>query len=233
MDAARVFHARKAAMTRSRIAALTAGGCMALAGLLSPIPAHAAPPAVQACQAPDGSTLYTDRPCRSIGARAVPIRGELATRIVREQATEARFTGVEVAYVDYQRNTGTMRAARQAIGRRAVAGGCAHTPTQLAMDLRGAFALGDVNRIAESYDWVGMSQRAANATMQRLQKLAKRNVVDAQYYGAQMGGWMATADAGAPMNSGGVMQLQFGDGMSATIQDFDVVQRSGCWFARF
>lgn len=191
--------------------------------------AHAAPPMVQQCMAPDGRTLYTDKPCRSIGAQSTPMRGELATRLVREQVTEARYTGVEVAYI--VADAGTRRAARQAIARRAAHGGCARTPSQLAMDLRGAFALGDVNRIAESFHWVGMSPRAANATMQRLQRLSQRNVLDAQYYA--IGGWTAMADAGDDASDGGVLQVRFGDGTSASLQDFDVQRYAGCYFARF
>ena len=217
---------------------IATGMCLTLACVAPARIAQAAPPpAVQQCVTAEGNTLYTDKPCRSIGARAVAMRGDLATRLVREQATEARYTGVEVAYgtgaTAHTPTTATMRAAREAIGRRSVHGGCARTTTQLAMDLRGAFALGDVNRVAESFHWVGMSQRAANATMKRLQSLARRNLVDVQYYDAQIGGWMETADAGAANPGGGVMQLQFGDGTSATIQDFDVVRNAGCWFVRF
>lgn len=194
--------------------------------------AHATPPTIQQCVARDGSTLYTDKPCRSIGARTVPMRGDLATRLVREQATEARVSGVEVSYL--QLDTGTMRAAREAIGRRHASGGCARTPTQLAMDLRGAFALGDVNRVAESFHWIGMSHRGAQATMTRLQKLMRQPLVDAQYYDIG-GGWIASAGGGdaTQVDSGGVMQLTFGDGASARIEDFDVQRYAGCWFVRF
>jgi hypothetical protein len=184
--------------------------------------AHAAPPMIQQCVAPNGTTLYTDKPCRSIGARSIPMRGELATRLVREQQTEARYTGVEVSYITY--DTRTMREAREAIGRRHASGGCARTPSQLAMDLRGSFALGDVNRVAESFYWVGMSQRSANATMNRLQRMTRTPLVDAQYY--DISGWVA--DAG-----GGVMQLRFGDDQHARIEDLDVRQHAGCWFVSF
>src|SRR5688572_19229685 len=133
---------------------ITVGSLVAMLAAVSSLcgRVQAAPPTIQQCRAPDGSTLYTDKPCRSIGARSIPMRGELATRLVREQVTEARYTGVEVTYVT--NDTRTMRAAREAIGRRHAGGGCARTPTQLAMDLRGAFALGDVNRIAESFHWI-------------------------------------------------------------------------------
>ena len=146
---------------------LLAGIAIALVAATLPAPNIAeAGPAVQQCRTADGTSLFTDKPCRLVGAQSVPMRGELATRLLREQALEASISGVDVTTL--QPDSTTMAAAREAIGRRATAGGCARTPTQLAMDLRGAFALGDVNRVAESYHWAGMGQREANATMQRL-----------------------------------------------------------------
>ncbi|UHQ19785.1 hypothetical protein LVB87_01030 [Lysobacter sp. KIS68-7] len=221
---------------------LVAGFVIALCCVALPAPqrAQAAGP-IRACQASDGSAVYTDKPCRAFGARTVAMRDELATRIVREQALEAEITGVAPdgyeTIAPASLDEDTMSAARDAIGRRAVAGGCAHTPTQLAMDLRGSFALGDVNRIAESYHWVGMSQREATATMRRLEHLAKQPLVDASYYDASIGsGWIAMADASDSAHappSGGVMQLQFGSGGATTMQDFDVARYRGCYFVRF
>ena len=213
---------------------LLAGFAFALcAGTLpAPMRAEAGPAAaVQQCRTADGTTLFTDKPCRVVGAQAVPMRGELATRIVREQALEASVSGVEVQTLPT--TAATMQAAREAIGRRSVAGGCARTPTQLAMDLRGAFAIGDVNRIAESYHWVGMSQRAANAVMLRLDALAHKQVADTQYYDAQIG-MVASADAGDTFGgSAGVMQVRFADDGMASLQDFDVERYAGCYFVRF
>ena len=209
---------------------LLVGFAVALAAAALPAPNIAeANPTVQQCRTADGTSLFTDKPCKLVGARSVPIRGELATRLVREQALEASLSGVEVSTL--QPDSRTMAAAREAIGRRATAGGCARTPTQLAMDLRGAFALGDVNRVAESYHWVGMGSRAANATMLQLERLAHRQVADTQYYDAQIGGF---ADAGAGIGGGaGVMQVRFGDGGGATIQDFDVERYQGCYFVKY
>ena len=208
------------------------GFVIALSSVLpAPNVARAAGELVQQCRASDGSSLYTDKPCRAIGAQSVPMRGELATRLVQEQVREARLTGVEVAVIPT--SLATMTSAREAIGRRAIAGGCARTPTQLAMDLRGAFALGDVNRIAESYHWVGMSQRTANATMKRLEYLSHKGILDAHYYDAQIGGGLY-ADAGDSVGgSSGVMQLRFGGEAGGAIQDFDVERYAGCYFVRF
>ena len=223
-------------MKSSLVAGLVIALCCAT--LPAPQRAQAAGP-IRACQASDGTAVYTDTPCRAFGARTVALRDELATRIAHEQALEAAMTGVAPGgsdtFAPASLDEDTMSAARNAIGRRAVAGGCAHTPTQLAMDLRGSFALGDVNRIAESYHWVGMSQSAATATMRRLEHLAKQPLVDASYYDASIGsGWIAMADAGDGGHpQGGVMQLQFGSGSAMTMQDFDVARYRGCYFVRF
>ena len=208
------------------------GVAIALCGAALPVPQPAeAGPIIQQCRTSAGSSIYTDKPCRSIGAQSVPMRDDLATRLIREQVREARITGGEVATIPV--SLSTMSAAREAIGRRAVAGGCARTPTQLAMDLRGSFALGDVNRIAESYHWVGMSQRTANATMKRLEYLSHKGILDAQYYDAQIGGGLY-ADAGDSVGgSSGVMQLRFGGEAGGAIQDFDVERYAGCYFVRF
>ncbi|MEO6366194.1 MAG: hypothetical protein ABIO38_09145, partial [Luteimonas sp.] len=104
---------------------------------------------LQRCQTQDGTVLYTDKACGVLGAAAKPISAELITRIAREEALSNVQPSTDLGQDDL--------AATEAAGRRSLAGGCARTPTQLAMDLRGAFALGDVNRIAESYHWTGLS----------------------------------------------------------------------------
>ena len=76
---------------------LLAGFAFALCASTLPAPmrAEAGPAAaVQQCRTADGTTLFTDKPCRIVGAQAVPMRGELATRIVREQVLEASVSGV-------------------------------------------------------------------------------------------------------------------------------------------
>ena len=90
------------------------------ASLAMPRPLLAAPPAIQACITQDGSAVYTDKPCRSLGAQSVPMRGELMNRIAQEQAREAVVSGVEVSYLPLM-DEGAMADARNAIGRRSTA----------------------------------------------------------------------------------------------------------------
>lgn len=201
---------------------------------------------IQRCQSIDGVTLYTDKACRAFGARAVPVSGELSSRILRERALERALTMPDagagpdsVTDTDpYATGIAAMSPVSAAPSRRAVAGGCARTPAQLQMDLRGAFALGDVNRIAESYHWVGISNRAAMRIMDRLGTLARGQVRDTQYFDAQIGSAAGMyADAGASLEaiggSGGVLQVEFATGQGGSITDFDVEHYKGCYFVRF
>lgn len=200
---------------------------------------------VQRCQSIDGVTLYTDKACRAFGARAVPVSSDLSSRILRERAREqalaqvAGASGAGTAAIDITPLADARMAGASAPpSRRSVAGGCARTPTQLQMDLRGAFALGDVNRIAESYHWVGISNRAAMRIMDRLAMLARGQVVDTQYFDAQIGSASGMyADAGTRLESiggtGGVLQVEFASGQAGSITDFDVERYKGCYFVRF
>ena len=103
------------------------------------------------------------------------------------------------------------------------------------MDLRGAFALGDVNRIAESYHWAGTSSASAVRIMQRLEGLARNPITDTQYYDAQIfSGDTLVAGGDAIGGSGGVMQLTFGgEGKSISVMDLDVERYADCYFVRF
>lgn len=199
---------------------------------LSPLTLHQAQAGtgIQRCQAPNGDSVYTDKACAAFGAQSVPMSGELLTRIAYAQRSES----ADAISGDNRVDSGTQAAA--APGRRSAADGCARTPTQLAMDLRGAFALGDVNRIAESYHWVGMSNRAALPVMQRLEQMASRQVMDTQYYDAQISSglqdWSASNEAMA--TGGGILQVTFaGTNGVATITDFDVHRQAGCYFVQF
>lgn len=185
--------------------------------LVSPVQAGTG---IQRCAAADGSTVYTDTPCSLLAAASRPLPSELLNRIERDHAHAAPSPG----------DAGTAAATTAHVWRRSAAAGCARTPTQLAMDLRGSIALGDVNRLAESYHWVGLSQRQSRPIMQHLERLAAQPLEDAQYYDARIGpGGIQLAGAGNVAS--GVMQLRFG-GPSRQVTDFDVQRFAGCYFIR-
>ena len=186
---------------------------------------------IQRCQAPDGTTVYTDKPCGMFGAQVTPMSGELLTRLAREEAANP-------ATVDlYQDAQGVATSGLAPVGRRSASSGCARSATQLSMDLQGALALADVNRVAESYHWTGLSNTQGREIMERLDRMTRQPLVHAEYFNAQIGGGLGGfADASAPANmsaNAGIMQLSFGQGASRSVIDFDVHRYQGCYFVRF
>jgi hypothetical protein len=233
-------------MNRSLLATLIAGM------LLSTVPASApveATSAIQRCESPDGTLVYTDKSCAAFSAKAVPMSGELLTRIAHEDAREDSIAsatgdagGMDASqYVDAATPLDTATGTGIPVSRRGPGSGCARTPTQLAMDLRGSLGLGDVNRVAESYDWAGLSNRQGQRILDRLQQLIGRQVVDSRYFDAQITSSPFLADAGAAMSAdasdarpadAGILQLTLG-GAQASIIDFDVRHYAGCYFVRY
>jgi hypothetical protein len=211
-------------MLRAPLATLAA--TLLLSAVPAAAPLHAAS-AILRCQSPDGTLVYTDKACGAFGAKAAPMPGALLSRIYQD---EARFDSDSDADAP---------AVLPPVERRSASRGCARTPTQLAMDLRGSLALGDVNRVAESYHWVGMSSRQGERTLDRLQRLIGKPVLDSHYFDAQIG---ASVEGSALLASNdtsiggdaGMLQLVLGGGDTArSAIDFDVHRYAGCYFVTF
>jgi hypothetical protein len=197
-------------------------------GLFAPAPqAHST--VVQRCTAGNGAVVYTDGACAALGARPAPMRTELIHRL----ASEARIDAGSAFDADGLSFAGVAPTAGAPV-RRSPAAGCARTPTQLARDLRGSFALGDVNRLAESYHWTGMSTREGERTLDRLGRLIGQQAIASRYYAAQIAsldddGWTDAARGG----DAGILQVVFaGDGVQQAIE-FDVHRYQGCYFVSF
>ena len=173
---------------------------------------------IQRCQGPDGTAIYTDKVCGTFKAQPAPLSGELLTRIAMDDRVDGTIDGLGSAYRDASELLPTAP-----IGRRSLSGGCARSPGQLSADLIGAFALGDVNRIAESYHWTGMRHKQAMSVMQRLEQLSDKPLAEAKFLAA----WIGTGDR--PPEDAGLMQLVFaGDGIQ--VIDAGVRRQSGCYF---
>ena len=199
-----------------------------LFAILPAVPQRAeADTGVLRCRMSDGTSVYTNKACSALGATAVPLPGEVLNRIEREQRYEAKLSGVEPADDPLQ--------PMQASVRRAVQGGCARSPGQLAADLAASVAMRDVNRVAESFDWAGMQNAQAQRVMLQLEQLSRQAVTDAEYFDATIGGEMLVADAGAGIGDGaaGLMQVSFDNGQGTLVMDFDVRRDEGCYFLRY
>ncbi|HZX81777.1 MAG TPA: hypothetical protein VFE72_12590 [Lysobacter sp.] len=182
---------------------------------------------IQRCRAPDGTAVYTDKPCAAFGATPEATSAELGMRLASEALREP------AAFDDAVRDD-TVAIAGAAPGRRSLLGGCARTPTQLAMDIQGAVALHDVNRLAESWYWVGMTQKQATPVMSRLEGIARGDVVSTQYYDAQIGFGLqlASADGASADGRAGILQVAVA-GRRAQSLELNVERYAGCYFARF
>jgi hypothetical protein len=195
---------------------------VAVAALISPgsVPAGTSS-SLQRCESSEGEVVYTDRPCAALGARALPLPGELLTRIAREEAAHTR----DIDFSD--------APAIANVGRRSPTSGCARNRRQLALDIQGSLALHSVNRLAESYHWVGKSHREAQQHMLRLERMAMRRLKDAKLFHAQIGGGaMQFADAGTASPGVGILQLTLDNGATRQVMDLEVLRYSGCYFVR-
>jgi len=178
------------------------------------------------CKMPDGTSVYTNKACGAMGAKAVPLSGDVLNRIEREQRYEAKLTGAEAIDAPVQ--------GIQASARRPVQRGCADSPQQLAMDLTSSIAMRDVNRVAESFDWAGMQNKQAQGVMRNLERLSSQVVRNAEYFDASIGAASLYADAGASVDgAAGLMQVTFDNDGATTVMDFDVQRDKGCYFLRY
>ena len=194
------------------------------------VPEHAALAAsdsvIQRCQAADGNAIYTDKPCAAFRAQPSRLSDDLSIRLAMAEAENRRggFSSQQVSLGAYRDASEPRRVTLP--GRRSPSAGCARSPQQLSRDLVGAFALHDVNRVAESYHWAGMSQRQALPVMKQLERLSAQPLADARFLSA----WIDSGeDAAARIPAeAGLMQLVFAD--SGRIIDFEVRRYSGCYF---
>ena len=195
---------------------------VAVAALMSPgsVPAGTSS-SLQRCEGADGEVVYADRPCATLGARPLPLSGELLTRIAREEVAYTR----DIDFGD--------APAVANLGRRSPISGCARNKRQLAMDIQGSLALHNVNRLAESYHWVGKSHREAQQYMLRLERMATQHLQGAKLFYAQIGsGAMQFADAGTTGANGAIVELTLGNGATRQVVDLEVTRYSGCYVVR-
>jgi len=184
-------------------------------------------PVIQRCEATDGTPIYTDRHCGAFRARPVRLSDDLAIRLaMADRGNTGDISSQAMSLGAYRDASEPVRMALS--GRRSPAAGCARSPQQLANDLVGAFALHDVNRVAESYHWAGMSHRQALPVMKQLERLSAQPLADARFLSAWIGSGEEAA-ARMPADAG-LMQLVFADG--GRVVDFEVRRYSGCYFIK-
>jgi hypothetical protein len=211
---------------------LLATAAFAASALLPGTEAGAAP--ISRCSAANGSVIYTDKACGSVGATAVPMSMELIRSLAREDIDNVANGDGPLTPTEEQESAKAYLAARHG------GAGCARTPQQLQLLLRGAVSMGDVNRIASAYDWAGMGSAQAKHVLQKLESLGRSPVVSTQYFNATIGdaaiiGSLQPTMQVASLHSGsgnaGFLQLVQSGGNQVT--EFEVSKRMGCYFVSF
>lgn len=192
---------------------------------------------IQRCERADGTQVYTDQDCHAFSAVPAPIEGELLIRLASDGGTPdagaeplpAPWPAATSLAVQRPEDLTPLQTGRS---REATpARGCAHSPTQLAMDLTSAWDTSDVNRIAASYDWSGSGTAEATSVMSRLQRLVALPLRDVRSYGGEAGLVQVASTAAVPL--GGIVQVTLGEAAAPRVHDFRIVVREGCRFIRF
>ncbi|AXK71318.1 hypothetical protein DWG18_02790 [Lysobacter sp. TY2-98] len=182
---------------------------------------------IQRCRAPDGTAVYTDKPCAMFGAHPEAMSQDLGMRLMSEASREPE------AYADVNQSNAIAPSANT--GRRSLADGCARTPTQLAMDIQGSLAMRDVNRLAESWQWAGMTKQQALPVMKHLEQLTQERVMSTQYFDAQIGFGLQLASNDRDTGDGraGILQVSLVGKSAPQMLELNVERYAGCYFVKF
>ena len=171
---------------------------------------------VQKCIGKDGSVTYTDGACAaSSSPAALPLH--VAKAIAADPASRIEYDADGVS------------GAPIGLGPRSGKAGCARTPQQLQADLGFAFASRDVNRMSESYHWIGLNQADAKGILAKLEGMSRDRVASSNLMEiGPMSAFATATDAqGAPV---GYLQLALANGSPVQME---VTEVRGCYFARF
>ena len=137
-----------------------------IAPLAATAPENAAAQGILKCTGADGTTIFTDKSCEHFGATLVRDIGfDTPGNSAAGQKREPPQTATDEGFV----------------GNGFAINGCARTRGELIAGVRESIARGDVNRLANYYDWNGMRSSAAFAVMERLEKMVLNTAANASY----------------------------------------------------
>jgi hypothetical protein len=132
------------------------------------------------CNGTDGTAVYTDASCASLGAKDAPMSTNLLQALAHD-ANEA-MPGVSRPSVEL----GQLRAiGGSADGKRPQSyAGCPRTPEQLQAAFQESVATGDVNDLAAIYDWTDVSGKQSRDLLRRLERISRSRSQDVSYAAA-------------------------------------------------
>lgn len=170
---------------------------------------------VRGCLQQDGSVVYTDGLC-GVG------QSEKSAEQSAPQAPAARARNPAIAPPP----------------------ACSRSPEQLQWAVRAALDARDVNELAKSYHWTGVSSAEAEALMTRLDRLARTPALDVQLVYAEAG---TPASDGLPEEDGNpasesrprapaalkVVSYREDGGAGTASTAFRLQRHFGCWWIRY
>jgi hypothetical protein len=166
-------------------------------------------------------------------APAVPARAQVRHCVTpdgQDAYTDRRCADIGAIERQPRPNEGAMVAMRL------YRGGCARTLQDLVFELTTAVDGRDVNRLAALYHWPGMSTSTANATMQQLEAIVQRPLMDIATVvppgpdGEDGSYYPRTTMAQAPI--GVRLQQTLGNGTTPSQTVFGLQRHLGCWWVR-
>lgn len=190
---------------------------------------------IRRCQAADGTTVYTDKPCAELDARPLAAPEPIAPR------TEGAGAG---SRIERRAPGSTMdRGGAVSLGG-TTRDDCIRRTDTLLFEIRAAIESRNVNRLAGVYDWAGKDSGAAGAILERLGRLADRPLAtvefrypEADYFAEPTTLSTVPAPATVPVSERpvGVRIVQQAPGDLAPVFEADLrlVRNAGCWWVSF
>ena len=131
---------------------------------------------ISRCAGADGTAVYTDGGCASLGAKDVPMPVTLLRTLAGEANATTDTPGSSLQLGQLRPLSGGPSGTRQ----RAYAG-CPRTPQQLEAAFQQSLASGDINELAAIYDWTDVSGRQSRDLLRRLERISRRGATDVSY----------------------------------------------------
>lgn len=179
---------------------------------------------IHRCLAPDGTTVYTDRPCAESGSR--PVAPAQPQRSAGDASIERRAPG------STQGSGGALSLG--GAGR----SDCVRRTDTLLFEVRGAIEGQNVNRLAGVYDWAGKSARSAEAILDRLARITARPAASVEFRYQEPD---PNADPSLPLPPQDeirpigvhIEQLAPGEIVPSFEEDLRLVRNAACWWISF
>lgn len=185
---------------------------------------------IRRCQAPDGTMVYTDRPCAAHDARPVSPPEKVAEPGTAEGTSDST-----------PRAPGSVMDRGGAVSLGGVSrDDCVRRTDTLLFEIRAAIDARNVNRLASVYDWAGKDASAAGSILERLGRITERPSASVEFrypepaFYADATTMPASASPSDDRPIGvRIEQMAPGELTPSFEQDLRLVRNADCWWVSF